>query len=745
MPVEVIPPALDAAGGGQRTGVNIARRDGAHAARQPAHVHGGRTGGCRAVAELPVEVAPPALDAAGGGQRTGVNIARRDGAHAARQPAHVHGGGTGGCRAVAELPGEVAPPALDAAGGGQRTGVTATRRDGAHAACQPAHVHGGGTVGCRAVAELPEAVIPPALDAAGGGQRTGVTATRRDGAHAARQPAHVHGGGTGGCRAVAELPRAVPPPALDAAGGGQRTGVTATRRDGAHAARQPAHVHGGGTVGCRAVAELPEAVIPPALDAAGGGQRTGVIIARRDGAHAARQPAHVHGGGTVGCRAVAELPRAVIPPALDAAGGGQRTGVIIARRDGAHAARQPAHVHGGGTVGGCRAVAELPEAVIPPALDAAGGGQRTGVMIARRDGAHAARQPAHVHGGGTVGCRAVAELPVEVIPPALDAASGGQRTGVNIDRRDGAHAACQPAHVHGGGTVGGCRAVAELPVEVVPPALDAAGGGQRTGVNIARRDGAHAARQPAHVHGGGTVGGCRAVAELPGEVAPPALDAAGGGQRTGVTATRRDGAHAARQPAHVHGGGTVGCRAVAELPVEVIPPALDAAGGGQRTGVMIARRDGAHAACQPAHVHGGGTLGCRAVAELPEAVPPPALDAAGGGQRTGVTATRRDGAHAARQPAHVHGGGTVGCRAVAELPEAVIPPALDAAGGGQRTGVKATRRDGSGGYRLHQATLPGGDGRGVAARTLGGHSRQGNTDRGIPCTDRWRGDGRDNA
>lgn len=70
----------------------------------------------------------------------------------------------------------------------------------------------------RAVAQLPKVVVAPAHHPASGGQRTGVTITRCNGHHPARQPNDRHRRAT-----VAETPT------LDPAAARQSTGVIATR------------------------------------------------------------------------------------------------------------------------------------------------------------------------------------------------------------------------------------------------------------------------------------------------------------------------------------------------------------------------------------------------------------------------------------------------------------------------------------------------------------------------------------
>ncbi len=156
-----------------------------------------------------------------------------------------------------------------------------------------------------------------------------------------------------------------------------------------------------------------------------------MVTAGRDGLDAAAQPRDIHRCMAFSGGVVAYLATAIPSPALDAAGVGQRTGVVFAGCDSLDAAAQTGHIHRRVTVGGGIAVAQLTEEIVSPALDAARFGQRTGVHIAGCDGLDAAAQIGHVHRHVAVGGRiAVSQLTVEIISPALDAAGVGQRTAV---------------------------------------------------------------------------------------------------------------------------------------------------------------------------------------------------------------------------------------------------------------------------------------------------------------------------
>ena len=131
-----------------------------------------------------------------------------------------------------------------------------------------------------------------------------------------------------------------------------------------------------------------------------------------------------------------------------------------------------------------RAVAEDAELVEPPAARRAVGLHRAGVVLADRDvdlageGRVAGAVP-DLRGQKTLDVRAVAELVVAVVAPAVDAAVREAGAGVvlaggdlgDAGERTRAGARSSPESGRAAGLSG---AVAELTVEVVTPAVDAA-------------------------------------------------------------------------------------------------------------------------------------------------------------------------------------------------------------------------------------------------------------------------------
>ena len=217
-----------------------------------------------------------------------------------------------------------------------------------HIACLLAHRGDGGSV----VADLPICVATPALYSARGEEGARVVISSGDGA---RGLAELHGAQA--CHltklvtlavsaVVAELSIVVPPPTLDATRSEEGAGMAITRRDGdgrlseLHDA-QARHLTWliALAVGV-AVAELSMVVPSPTLDATRGEDGAGVGDASGDGGgrlaevHCA-QARHIAWCAAFAISAVvAELPKEVVSPTLDAARGEDGAGVRTASRDG---------------------------------------------------------------------------------------------------------------------------------------------------------------------------------------------------------------------------------------------------------------------------------------------------------------------------------------------------------------------------------------------------------------------------
>ena len=356
-------------------------------------------------------------------------------------------------------------------------------------------------------------------------------------------------------------------------------------------------------------------------------------------------------------------------------GGGERGG---GRR---LAAKQ--HVDGRAARGG-GAVPQLAVGVVSPALEDATRRQGAGVIGACGHGGHAAGEAGDVDGGAAfILAAAVPQLTVVVPPPALDAAPGGQGTGVNGAGRHGSDAAGEAGDIDGRGAPGS-GAVPQLAVGIVPPALEAATAGEGAGVIVACGHGGHATDGAADVDGGGPV------------VGSPALDAARRCQGAGPNGACGQGGHAAGEAGDVDGRVTMSGGAIPQLAIGVVPPAFDAALSGQGAGVLGASGHGGHAAGQTGHVDGGGARVDGAVSQLTVVVPAPALDAARGGEGAGVEIARGHGGDAAGEPGDVDGGVAIGGSAVPQLAIPVVPPAFEPARCGQSAGVVPPRGYGRG-------------------------------------------------
>ncbi len=341
-------------------------------------------------------------------------------------------------------------------------------------------------------------VVSPALRAPRTVDHTVVGLSNREHTHPAGQPRHADGCRARGRGPVAELPRRVGAPALHAAPRGERTGMKVARRHRNHSALQGRHVHRQRARRRRSVTKLPDAVVPPALHSSRAGERTRMRVPRGHRHDAAAQPSHVdRHGGTLRRRAVPELAGTVFPPALHAARRGERARMSAAGRHGSGPARQPSHIHRR-TAPNRGANSELAGRVFAPARHGPQVRHRTRVVAAGFHLDHSARQTRHVHRRRARPLRSGAELSGAVVAPALHGSRTGQGTGVSAPGCDVVHSARQPRHVHRRPVVGG-RRVAELPVEVTSPALDAARAGDRTTVGGAGGHRRHPARQPDHI------------------------------------------------------------------------------------------------------------------------------------------------------------------------------------------------------------------------------------------------------
>ena len=220
----------------------------------------------------------------------------------------------------------------------------------------------------------------------------------------------------------------------------------------------------------------------------------------------------------------------------------------------------------------------------------------------------------------------VAELPDVVAPPALDATTDDDRTGMVAAGRDddGAGAeveGAQAGHLARRVALVVRAVVAEPPVGAVAPALDAAAVEDRTGVSPAGRDSNGAGAEVDGAEAGhltcGVAPVVRAVvAEPPPGAAPPALDAAAVEDRAGVSPACRDSDGAGveadgAQAGHLARGVALVVRAVvAEPPLVAAPPALDAAAVEDRAGVVVAGQLRVGAVAARRHATNGSEQNC---------------------------------------------------------------------------------------------------------------------------------------
>jgi hypothetical protein len=275
-------------------------------------------------------------------------------------------------------------------------------------------------------------------------------------------------------------------------------------------------------------------------------------------------------GDAIGRRAVAELAVAVVAPALERASRKVRARVVGSERQQLNGAADIDRGRGGAI--GRRAVAELAVAVVAPALEErAVRHVRARVVGSERQQPDGAADVDRGRGGAS-DRRIVAELAVDVGAPALERASREIRARVLRSERQQLDGAADVDR--GRGVVISRRAVAELAVGVLAPALE-----ERAVRHVRARVGGSERQQPdgaADVdRGRGVAIGRRAVAQLAEVVGAPALEElAGCHVRARVGASERQQPDGAADVDRGRGGAT-GRRAVAELAVAVVAPALE--------------------------------------------------------------------------------------------------------------------------------------------------------------------------
>jgi hypothetical protein len=346
-----------------------------------------------------------------------------------------------GHRAIAELAVVVQAPAPECAGRQVRARVVESERHLPDGAADVDRGRGG-AISRRAVAEPAVAVVAPALEGACSQVRARVVVSERQQPNGAADVDRGRGGASGR-RAVAELAVDVVAPALE-----ERAVRQVRARVGVSERQQPdgaADVDRGrgGAIGRRAVAEPAVAVVAPALE-----ERAGRHVRARVGGSERQQPdgaADVDRGrgGAIGRRAVAEPAVGVVAPALE-----KRAVCQVRARVGASERQQPdgaADVdRGRGVAIGCRAVAELAKGVVAPALEErAGRHVRARVVPSERQQPDGAADVARGR-GVAISRRAVAELAAVVFAPALEKRAVCQvRARVVVSERQQVRVACE--------------------------------------------------------------------------------------------------------------------------------------------------------------------------------------------------------------------------------------------------------------------------------------------------------------
>jgi hypothetical protein len=210
-------------------------------------------------------------------------------------------------------------------------------------------------------------------------------------------------------------------------------------------------------------------VVTPAVDGPGGGSHAASAVSRTRESGEEHGRAHSNRRSTKSQRAVAELTRVVVAPAVrGAVGRGDAAGVVMTAHERcesqrrAHSSRQK--------VVGTRSVAQLPSAVASPTVRDAADGQAAGVVGTGNERGEQHRRADGYWRVTTDHC-AVAELPVLIVAPAVGRA-GGHSHAADVATPVGEGGELDGRVDSGGDVLVLVRgAVAELAVPVVAPAV----------------------------------------------------------------------------------------------------------------------------------------------------------------------------------------------------------------------------------------------------------------------------------
>jgi hypothetical protein len=167
---------------------------------------------------------------------------------------------------------------------------------------------------------------------------------------------------------------------------------------------------------------------------------------------------------------IAKLPKCILSPALDSTANRQRAGMISPGSKRHDAITDPLDSDGGRSKGDCT-VAHLPMDILPPAEDAAALGQNTSVIGA---GNHSADSLDLIYPNRAVLMNrcAIAQLTMDVVAPTEDLTAGRQRTGMIVPCGEGHDRLVEIHHRHWKAATNPTT-IAQLPRLIAPPTLDA--------------------------------------------------------------------------------------------------------------------------------------------------------------------------------------------------------------------------------------------------------------------------------
>jgi hypothetical protein len=187
---------------------------------------------------------------------------------------------------------------------------------GDDAAREICDVVGSDSIRRGAVAQLTALILSPTFHRTRRQQGAGMSPTRSERRHTACETYNIGWRIPHDRRAVAQLAILVAPPTFRTAAVRQRTGMAPASRDRGNPARQPVHIDRLAFVSSGSVTQLAFMIISPTLHAADGGEDTGMLLTRGRRPHIVLQVGYIHRRHSILPATVSELEVVVASPTL---------------------------------------------------------------------------------------------------------------------------------------------------------------------------------------------------------------------------------------------------------------------------------------------------------------------------------------------------------------------------------------------------------------------------------------------